>query len=242
MTDLKPQYKLPEFEGPLDLLLSLIARNKLNINDIMLVDLFDQYMDYINSLKERNLDVASEFLDMASRLIYLKTLSLLPKQDQAEDLNESLKQELIEYSICKQLAERLGNMTGGFDTFIRKPSDVKLPKTYVLHHDKDILYKSFLSAIGKAGRNLPPIHSPFTKIVARKIVSVSSKIVFVIRKIFKTGNGKLNDLYMSCRSRSELIATFLAVLELCKANRIELEGQGDRAEIHLKRGHLRNEK
>ena len=84
---------------------------------------------------------------------------------------------------------------------------------------------------------MPPSTAPFTKIVAKKIVSVSSKIVFVIRNLFGGGKTKLSDLYKTAGSRSELVATFLAVLELCKANRVKVAGDCDNAEISLVKGH-----
>ena len=101
-------YKLQDFEGPLDLLLQLIARNKLNIYDIQLTVLVDQYLEQIEAFKETELEVASEFLEMAARLIYIKTASLLPKHEEFENLKDELTGELLEYQLCKEIAEKLG--------------------------------------------------------------------------------------------------------------------------------------
>ena len=109
--------------------------------------------------------------------------------------------------------------------------------TYELVHQSDILHAAYLSAVGRGKRKLPPSTAPFTKIVAKKIVSVSTKIIFVIRNLFKGGKTKLTNLYQTANSRSELVATFLAVLELCKANRVKIEGDNDNAEITLIKGH-----
>ncbi len=233
-------YKLESFEGPLDLLLQLIARNKLNIYDIQLTVLFDQYMEQIDAMKEQNLDIASEFLDMAARLIYMKTVSLLPRHDEIEQLKQELTGELLEYQICQQMAQKFGTMTDGFDRFIRQPQQVELPQTYTLVHQPDTLYLSYIAAVGRGQRKLPPSTAPFTKIVAKKIVAVSTKIVYVIRNLWHGGSQKLSHLYHSAQSRSEMIATFLAVLELCKANRVEIIGDADEAEIKLNRGHKRS--
>ena len=92
----KLEYKLDVFEGPLDLLLYLISKNKLNINDIQLTVLVDQYIEHIRQMQLRDMDVASEFLEMASRLIYLKTVSLLPKHEEAEQIKEELTAEHME--------------------------------------------------------------------------------------------------------------------------------------------------
>ena len=95
------QYKLEQFEGPLDLLLTLISKNKLNIYDIEIAILVDQYLEQIKAFKESDIDIASDFLEMASRLIYLKTVSLLPKHEEAEQLKDELVGELLEYKVCK---------------------------------------------------------------------------------------------------------------------------------------------
>lgn len=232
-------YKLESFEGPLDLLLQLIARNKLNIYDIQLTVLFEQYMAQIEAMREQDLEIASEFLEMAARLVYMKTVSLLPKHDEIVRLKEELTGELLEYQVCQQMAKKLSEMTSGFDTFVRKPEEPELDKTYELVHAPDTIYLSYLAAVGRGQRKLPPPVTPFTKIVAKKIVAVSTKIVFVLRNLVKSGTSRLSTLYSSATDRSELVATFLAVLELCKTNRIEIVEDGDDSQIKLLRGHKR---
>ena len=231
-------YKIENFEGPLDLLLQLIAKNKVNIIDVNLSELIDQYLEQIEHFKREEMEISSEFITMASRLLYIKTVSLLPKHDEAEKLADELKGELIEYQICRKIALELSTMTIGFDRFIKKAEDYDFDKTYELEHDAQILIDSYISAVGRGKRRLPPSTAPFTKIVARKIYAVSSKIVFVMRNLMRGGKKKLSSLYGEAKSRSELVATFLAVLELCKANRVELSGDSpEEAEIQLIRGH-----
>lgn len=232
-------YKLESFEGPLDLLLQLIARNKLNIYDIKLSVLIDQYLAQIEQFKEEEMEVSSEFLEMASRLIYMKTLSLLPRHEEAERLKEELVGELIEYQTCRAQAQKLGLLTGGFDKFTRPQEKYEFPKTYELIHQSGELYEAYLSAVGRGQRRLPPPVTPFTKIVAKKIFAVSTKIVYVMRNLIRGGKNKLSSLYKGAHSRSELVATFLAVLELCKANRVEVTGDGNDAEIKLVKEHKR---
>ena len=226
-------YKLENFEGPLDLLLQLIARNKLDIYDIKLSVLIDQYLEQVALLQQENPDIQSEFLEMASRLIYMKTAKLLPKHEEYEQLKDELSGQLIEYQVCRQIAAMLLAQSDGFDKFIKGPAEVELPKTYVLNHDKHVIFDSYISAVGRGQRKLPPPTGAFVKIVAKKIVSVSSKIVFVMRNLFRRGPQKLSNLYKASKSRSELVATFLAVLELCKANRVEIKGDGENTEIEL---------
>lgn len=232
-------YKLDSFEGPLDLLLQLIARNKLNIYDIKLSVLIDQYLAQIEKFKAEEMDISSEFLEMASRLIYMKTVSLLPRHEEVERLKEELVGELIEYQACREQAAKLGLLTGGFDKFTKAPERHEFPKTYELVHQTEELYEAYLSAVGRGRRRLPPPVTPFTKIVAKKIFAVSTKIVYVMRNLVKGSKSRLSTLYKGAQSRSELVATFLAVLELCKANRVEVTGDGSDAEIKLVKEHKR---
>ncbi len=235
-------YKLDDFEGPLDLLLQLISRNKLNIRDIKLSVLIDQYLEQIEYFRTQEMEIASEFLEMASRLIYMKTVSLLPKHEEIEQLKEELTGELLEYSICRQMAEKLSTMTEGFEKFVKLPTVYDFDSAYELSHDSEILVTAYLSAVNRAKRFAPVNVAPFTKIVAKKIVAVSTKIVYVIRKLAFSGKTKLGSLYSGAKSRSELVATFLAILELCKANRVKIgTGDGTDAEIKLVKGHKRDE-
>ena len=106
----KISYKLPTFEGPLDLLLHLISKNKLNIYDISISELLNQYMEHLDLMKENNMDVASEFLDMASRLVEIKSYELLPKYEEGEKLKEELQGQLLEYQECRKAAKKLGEI------------------------------------------------------------------------------------------------------------------------------------
>lgn len=230
-------YKIEGFEGPLDLLLQLIARNKLNIYDIPLTELIDQYLEQIKLYSDEEIELGSEFLEMASRLLYIKTVSLLPKHDEVVKLKEELTGELLEYMVCQQVARQLSDMQEGFNHFVRKPEEYDFDKTYELVHSSDVLYLSYLAAVGRGKRKLPPSTAPFTKIVAKKIVAVSTRIIFVIRNLWGSGRRKLVSLYETSHSRSELVATFLAVLELCKANRVRIDGDAENQEITLIKGH-----
>ncbi len=226
-------YKTEEFEGPLDLLLQLIARNKLNIYDIKISVLVEQYLEQIKLMKENEMDVASEFLEMASRLLYIKTVSLLPKHEEVEQLKKELTGELLEYQVCKQVAQTLSTMTGGFDTFVRQAEPFEADKTYVLVHESVDVYNAYVTAMGRMDRRVAVPTKAFSKIVAKKIYSVSSKIIFVMRNLWGKGKKRLSNLYSEARDRSELVATFLAVLELAKANRVKITGDSENTEIEL---------
>ena len=212
-----------DFSGPLDLLLHLISKNKLDIKDIEIFVLIDQYISQIEQFREYDMDIASEFLDMASRLIYLKTVSLLPKSEEAEELKAELTGELIEYQLCKEMAAKLAENTDGFKTAVRQPVKIDIDKSYKRQHTPDILLKYYADAVGRGLRRLPPPVDAFSGIVQKKIVSVSSKIVIVLRNLKKKSKIKFKSLFEKAETRSDVVATFLAVLELLKDKRIKAD-------------------
>ncbi len=226
-------YKLEAFEGPLDLLLNLLSKNKLSIFDINLTLLCEQYIQHIEAMKQNNMDVASEFLEMAARLVYMKTVSLLPKHEEIEQLKEELAGELLEYEVCRQIAGKLGTMTEGFNYYVRKPEEIEVETKYQLVHGSGMLLDAYLSAVGRGQRKQPPSTTVFTKIVAKKVVAVSTKIVHVMRKLWKGNKMKLTNIFKEAHDRSELVATFLAVLELCKVNRVKIDGDGEEMTVTL---------
>lgn len=220
-------YRLPVFEGPLDLLLFLIQKNKLNIYDIPIAEILRQYMDAIEEMKELDLDVASEFLEMAARLVQIKSAMLLPKyEDEAEILRRELTGQLIEYKLCQEAARRMAVQYIGSELFIREPEEVAPDMTYRRIHKPDELIDAYLSAAGRGKRRLPPPVQAFHGIVARKIVSVSSKIVYVLRSLKHAKTVRYDDFFADAETKSDLVATFLALLELMKARRIRVDGEG----------------
>ena len=126
-------YKLEVFEGPLDLLLTLIAKNKLNIYDIPITLLLEQYMEQIERMQSENLDIASEFLEMAARLVHIKSVSLLPKREEEEVLRRELTGQLLEYQQCRETAEKLRAMVS-FDRLVRPQSKIPADHAYKRHH------------------------------------------------------------------------------------------------------------
>ena len=125
-----PEFKLEKFEGPLDLLLSLIAKHKLDIYDIPISQLLEQYLEYIAEMQNQDMDVASEFLEMAARLVYLKSVYLLPKDDEGEKLKAELQGQLIEYSRAKRAAQMLRDRFIGDSLFLRPAVEIKEDYTY----------------------------------------------------------------------------------------------------------------
>ena len=228
------QYKLEVFEGPLDLLLALIAKNKLNIYDIPISELLDQYMEQIDLMREADMDVASEFLEMAARLVQIKAASLLPRQEDEEDPRMELTGQLLEYEQCKRVAAMLGERLT-FDALTRPPEPIRVDLTYKRIHEPVEIMQALTSAWGRGKSLLPPKPESFSALVTRKIVSVASQVVFVLRRLWKDKKISYRELFAGKRDRSERVAAFLAVLELVKNRRIRVEGEGDDQEVLLMR-------
>ncbi len=226
-------YKLDVFEGPMDLLLHLISKHKLNINDIPIVELVNQYLDYVKQLQDADFEVAGDFLEMAARLIYIKTVSLLPKHEEAERLKQELTGELIEYRDCKMMAEKLSKQTDGFGRFVREPEGGWINYDYERFHEGDELLNAYINAAGKAMRKLPPPIESFRVIVAKKFVNVASKVRTVMRRLWSGKKVSFMSLFDGAQSKSELVATFLAVLELAKSKRITIDGDFHNPDIQM---------
>ncbi|MCI9194733.1 MAG: segregation/condensation protein A [Angelakisella sp.] len=226
-----------EYEGPLDLILALIAKHQLNIWDIEISSLLEQYMAYIHARQQQDLEVASEFLEMASRLVYIKTVSLLPRhEEEQEKAKAELVGQLLEYQACKAAAALLGDRgEDGFGTFPHPQEEIPVDTTYRLTHPAALLAKSYWEALGRGKRRLPPQPAVFTPLVAAPVVSVGSRIIHILRLLYQTATISLSGLFSRSRSRSEAVATFMAVLELMKAKRIRLV-QEDTTILFLGRG------
>ncbi len=226
-------YKLEVFEGPMDLLLHLISKHKLNINDIPIVELVNQYLDYVKQMQDADFDVAGDFLEMAARLIYIKTVSLLPKHEEAEKLKQELTGELIEYRDCKLMAEKLSKQTNGFGRFVREPEGGWVNYDYERFHEGDELLNAYINVAGKAMRKLPPPIDSFRVIVAKKFVNVATKVRTVMRKLWSGKKVSFLSLFEGAQSKSDLVATFLAVLELAKTKKITIGGDMVNPQIQM---------
>ena len=229
-------YKLDVFEGPLDLLLNLIAKNKLNIYDIPIAELLEQYMAQIHEMQATDMDVASEFLEMAARLVHIKSVSLLPKKEEEAALKQELTGQLLEYQQCKEAAMRLRERFS-LDGIVRAQADIPADLTYKRHHKPQELLSAYLSMLGK--KKPPEPQKPedtISKLITRRVVSVASQIVFVLRSLWKKRHVSLKELFRGKNNPSERVAAFLAVLELVKDKRLRVDGDGEDCEIKLTNG------
>lgn len=217
----KLSFRIPVFEGPLDALLYLISKNKLNIYDVPISELLDQYMDYLNSMQEMDLDITSDFLEMASRLVEIKSSMLLPKPDASK--KEELIATLIGYKTCKAMAEALRQHDLLADIFVRDAIRIEHDETYRCTHSIETLLDAYLKLGSRIKSRRPPVADEFGVIVAKKIVSVTSRIVHVIKRLLRNGKQSFYSMFDDAKERSEAVATFLAMLELIKSKKIVVD-------------------
>ena len=182
------------------------------------------------------MDVASEFLEMAARLVYIKTVSLLPVYEEAEQLKKELTGELLEYRDCKIMAGKLSEQAKGFDFYWREPEEIEQDHTYTRIHEPEELFKAYIAAVGKGKRKLPPPIDVFKAIVAKKIVSVGSKISVIFSKLKGKMRVGFMSFYEDAETKSDLVAMFLAMLELVKSKQIAVDGEKGNMTVTLLKG------
>lgn len=235
-------FKLEVFEGPMDLLLRLIEKHKIDIYDIEISLLTQQYMAYIETAEKYNLDLAADFLEMASRLMYVKSCSLLPRQQEEEEDPKALLEAMLqEYAKHKKAAEFLKNRYVGNLLFFRETLPEGLPPVYDGFPGEKDLLSAYRRVIERNERKKPVPVSAFKKLVGTRFVTVASKVLFVLKNLFRTGRTNMKNLFQKNRDRSEIVATFLALLELIRTGRVDVIEEQNKTEIILNRKKKENE-
>lgn len=230
-------FHLQNFDGPLDLLLHLIAKNKVSIYDIPIAEILDQYMEVLHTARDMDMDVAGDFVAMAAQLVYIKSKMLLPKheEDEDEDPRAGLVEMLLEYQRMKEVMpyfREKGEI--GRDIFVKPPELLRDAPPPEYHQSVDDLVRAADRMLQKTYRRVPPPASAFTGIVGREPVPVATRITSILKRFFKSAKLSFLRLFDDAQSRSEIVATFLAVLELSKTRRIHLEGEGEEIELTLR--------
>ena len=226
------QEDMEDFVGPLDLILHLLSKNKMEIKDIQISLILDQYMEWMDARKQMDLEVASEFVTMAAHLVYIKTRMLLSINDEEalsemEQLIASLEehQRHENYGKIKTVIPELeGRYAIGRDYITKTPEHLPVDKVYRYVHDKEDLRRTMSLVLDRIGNKLPPTMAAFQGIVGREPYPVSDKASEIIQRLLRFGVTRFRALFKGNRSRSEIVATFIAVLELCKAKRVRLAG------------------
>lgn len=227
----KLSFKLAVFEGPLDALLYLISKNKLDICDVSISELLDQYLGYLSEMREMNLEITSDFLEMASRLVQIKSSMLLPKDDDGKSEKDEFLQNLIEYKTCKEMAAALRKNESIADIFVREPQKLDKEKPYSAVHDAKELHDAYILLGNKIKKDRPPTTDNFTGIVGVPVISVLTRIVHVVKRLVKTGSKSFSALFDDVNGRSEAVATFLAVLELIRSKKVVMDDDNNTVSV-----------
>ena len=239
----EPQYRLEgivhtrtevreDFEGPLDVIFLLLSKNKIEIQDVSITAILEQYLAYLDEMKRLDMEIASEFITMASHLMLIKTKMLLSaaEQQEAEDELDLLRQGLIERrrreameQIRLAVAELEPRNEIGRCLFTKEPEPLKKVGGYRYQHDVKDLLRALEMISERSQRQLPPPTQNFKGIVGKEPYPVARKSGEVLRQLLLRGVERLKSLFRGNKTRSEVVATFLAILELFKTNAITLE-------------------
>ncbi|MBE6644721.1 MAG: hypothetical protein E7612_04990 [Ruminococcaceae bacterium] len=217
-------YRLDQFEGPLDLLLTLIAKNKVSITDIPIAIICDQYMEYIDEAQKMDLDIASDFIVMASELMLIKSKMILPHEEGTEnDPRKEIADALLLYQQAKLAAKELRPLYDEYSTrYVKDTDEVPPEKGLPLDLDPDLLIKALNAVmrrikIAQSERTPTELVNPLIK---HKIVSVEEKIEEICELLEEQEEASLFFLLKDADSRPELVARFMGILELIKIHRI----------------------
>ena len=215
-------YRLDQFEGPLDLLLTLIQKNKVNISDIPIALICDQYIEYITKAEELDMEVASEFLVMASHLMLIKSRMLLPRpEDEKEDPRAELTDALLRFQQAKEAVTKLSPMYAYYSGRMVKDTDeISVDKTYVQDQDVTALCAAVRRIIAYNNALERAANTAFTPMISKPIIPVEIKIVSILRTVEARGAASLEELISAEASLPDAIASFLGVLELIKVRKL----------------------
>ncbi len=227
-------YKMELFEGPLDLLLNLIAKNKMSIEDIKISVICDQYMDYIKTMQSLDIELSSEFIVMASQLMLIKSRILLPRpdDDNEEDPAEELARALLEYKRAKEASGKLGGLYSLYSGRMAKDTDeIPADRSYVADHSVDLLSSALLRIMSSIEISDEEASEKIKPLISTRTVSVGEKVFSVLRiLILNDGHVNVIECFNGVHTKHEAVATFMALLEMLRAGRITIEENVDEYE------------
>ena len=218
-------YRLEQFEGPLDLLLSLIQKNKVSITDIPISLICDQYVEYITEAQRLDMDVAAEFIVMASELMLIKSRMLLPREeDDGDDPRATLTDALIRYQQAKEAAAKLSPLYAYHSARMVKDTDeISVDKTFVQDQEVTSLMTAIRRIVAYNNALEKAATTTFTPMISKPIIPVEIKIVSILRTVEKRGIATLEDIIIGEATLPDIIASFLGVLELVKIRKLLVE-------------------
>ncbi|MDK2802519.1 MAG: segregation/condensation protein A [Oscillospiraceae bacterium] len=225
-------FNLDIFEGPLDLLLHLIFKHKLNIYDIKIFELLEQYMKFIDKKDKTDLNISTEFIEMAARLVYIKTISLIPKNKHIEKEKQKLTGILLEYHLCKIVAENIKLRYIEDKIFFREGEKSFINQKYSLVHDKNILFDRYSQLILKSIELKDKPIDNISNLVNRKFVSIQDKIDLILESLLEKKYLSYYKIFKK-KDKSDIVATFSAVLELVKTKKIILSNDNEHIYLNI---------
>ena len=231
-------FHLEDFDGPLELLLALVAKHKMDLHNIPILQLIDQYTRTVEQA-DPDPETASAFIEMAAHLVEMKSFLLLPRSEEGERMKQELTGQLIEYDQCRRMASALRAAAEATSTFVRQPMQLERDETYALNHLPQVLADCWESLMGRAPVRRMPTQAVFEPLVTAPQVSVSSRVVYILRRLIAGGAARMSQLFARSQSRSTNVATFLALLELVRGGRVTL---GPKGELTMQRGRLPRER
>ncbi|MBQ9098216.1 MAG: segregation/condensation protein A [Clostridia bacterium] len=217
-------YKLSDFEGPLDLLLALIEKNKMNILDISISTICDQYLEFLAQAEQMDMDVATDFLEMASKLMVWKSAEMIPHEEEAEKPPRfDLSDILIRHQHAKEAAPKMHPLYAYYSNRMVKDTDEISPdRTYVADQKVEDLITA-VRRINTYRETMEKAKTNFTPMVSKPIVPVEGKIVIILNTLETFGTASLRELLVDAPSLADMIASFMGVLELIKIRKILIE-------------------
>ncbi len=214
-------YRLDDFEGPLDLLLALIEKNKMDIHDIPIAKICDQYMEYINEAQTMDMDIASDFIIMASRLMLIKSRMLLPGAADREDPRTELVNQLELYMATKKAASELKPLFEAYSgRYTRAKTEIPPEKGAPMGLDPALLTEALGEMLSRINAIQPEPELMISPLIRTPIVSVEKKIEEILAELEERGAASLLTLLLPAPDKAEMMARFMGVLELVKLGRI----------------------
>lgn len=235
---------MEDFEGPLDVIFLLLSKNKIEIQDVSITAILEQYLAYLDEMKRLDMEIASEFITMASHLMLIKTKMLLSaaEQEEAQSELDLLRQSLVERQRKEAMEQIRMAVTVleprneiGRCIFTKDPEPLRRDQTYRYRHDPSDMLRALDEIAERNQRRLPPPTVNFKGIVGKEPYPVTRKAKEVVRALVLRGVERLKNLFKGNKSRSEIVATFLAILELCKTSSVTLEddNSGENPNVRL---------
>ena len=212
-------FHLEDFDGPLELLLALVAKHKMDLHNIPILELIDQYTRTVEQA-DPDPEAASAFIEMAARLVEMKSYLLLPRSEEGERMKQEFTGQLIEYDQCRRM-------------------EVEFDTTYDLHHAPQVLADYWEALAGRTRLRREPTQQQFEPLVTAPVVSVTSRVVYILRRLIGGTAAKMSQLFSRQQTRSTNVATFLALLELVRGGRVTL---GENGELTMQRTRIKEKK